>query len=326
MITSEWPTADCPGSGVFVAQQVRFLRSAGVDIDVFAFRGAKSPWRYLRAWSEVRKRLRRERYDLVHAQFGQSGLLALPKRLPLVVTFRGSDLQGVVGRSGRYLLSGSILKAVSRVVSLFADQIIVVSEAIAKHLPSERAYHVIPSGLDLERFQPGGQREARERLGLPAERRLILFGGNPDVSEKRFSLARDAVERLRRRWDVDLVVAKGVPQDLVPTYMSACDLLLLTSSHEGSPNMVKEALACNLRVVSVDVGDVRVRLGKSDGCVVCDDDRPETIAAGLEKVLRDTRPFDGRSLLVGLDERILSRRVVELYRRTCPGVCKIVDT
>ena len=98
MISSEWPSAEHPGSGIFIEQQARFLRSAGVDVDVVAFRGAKDPRRYVRAWIEVQRRVRAAEYHLVHAQFGQSGLLALPKRLPLVVTFRGSDLQGIVGR------------------------------------------------------------------------------------------------------------------------------------------------------------------------------------------------------------------------------------
>jgi len=96
--------------------------------------------------------------------------------------------------------------------------------------------------------------------------------------------------------------------------MSACDALLLTSAHEGSPNMVKEALACNLPVVSVAVGDVRERLSKVRGCVLCEDDRPETIARGIETVLSDTRPFDGRRGVTDLDEAALCRRLIAIYR------------
>jgi teichuronic acid biosynthesis glycosyltransferase TuaC len=313
MISSEWPSAEHPGSGVFIEQQARFLRRAGVDVDVFAFRGAKDPSRYLRAWIDVQRRLRGDDHHLVHAQFGQSGLLALPKRLPLVVTFRGSDLQGIVGRHGRYLWSGRVLRAASRIAARFADRIIVVSASLGQHLPGSRAYHVIPSGLDLELFQPGAKDAARQRLRLPASRRLILFGGNPDVAEKRFVLAREAVDRLHRS-DVDLVVAKGVSRELVPTYMNACDALLLTSRHEGSPNMVKEALACNLPVVSVAVGDVRERLSQVRGCALCEDDRPETIARGIETVLADTRPFDGRLGVTDLDEAALCRRLIAIYR------------
>ena len=101
MITSEW--ASDPGhTAHFIARQARFLRAAGVDVDVFAFRGGRRPLRYLTAWAKLQRRLRNgHHYDLVHAQFGQSGLLALPKRLPLVVTFRGDDLFGILGKDGR---------------------------------------------------------------------------------------------------------------------------------------------------------------------------------------------------------------------------------
>src|SRR5947199_6076991 len=146
MITSEWPSE--PGhTAHFIARQARFLSAAGVRLEVFTFRGGRHPLRYLAAWVRLRRRLARERYDIVHAQFGQSGLLALPKRLPLVVTFRGDDLQGIVGREGRYLWSGRVLRAASRIVARVADRIVVVAASLAHHLPGSRAYHVIPSGL-----------------------------------------------------------------------------------------------------------------------------------------------------------------------------------
>src|SRR5258707_15885499 len=129
MITSEW--ASDPGhTAHFIARQARFLRAAGVDVDVFAFRGGRRPLRYLTAWARLRRRLagNGHGYDLVHAQFGQSGLLALPKRLPLVVTFRGDDLEGVLNKTtGRLTARGRVLPLLSRAVARRADATIVVS-------------------------------------------------------------------------------------------------------------------------------------------------------------------------------------------------------
>src|SRR2546428_11044964 len=129
MITSDWPDhAIWGGTATFISRQVDFLRAAGVDVDVFRFRGAGKAMRYASAWLDVQRRLSRERYDLIHAQFGQSGLLALPKRLPLVVTFRGDDLEGVLSdATGRLTARGRLLPLLSRAVARRADATSVVS-------------------------------------------------------------------------------------------------------------------------------------------------------------------------------------------------------
>jgi glycosyltransferase involved in cell wall biosynthesis len=294
---------------------VDFLRAAGVNVDVFRFDGGRRPWRYMLGWLrlQARLRLRRGRYDLVHAQFGQNGLLAIPKRLPLVVTFRGSDLQGIVGRGGGITAPGRFLQWVSRLVARRADAVVVVSEHMKAYLPPRIDAEVIPSGLDLDLLRPHPRDEARRQLGLPLDRPLVLFAANPSLPRKRYPLAREAVRLLEKRMPLELVVAWGIPHAQMPLYMSACDALILTSVHEGSPNVVKEALACNLPVVSVNTGDVPERLRAVDGCELCPDDRPETLAAALERVLTRGQRVDGRRAVEHLDERLLARRMINVY-------------
>ena len=330
MITSEWPTPASPNDVPFIVQQVKFLRRLGVYVDVFHFRGSGNPVQYLRAWCGARARLSRRRYDLVHAQWGQSALLALPKKIPLVTTFRGSDLEGVVSETGRYTVSGRILKIISKLMARASDQVIVVSESLASHLPNLHC-HVVPSGVDLTLFRPIPQEEARRRLGLPMEKLLVCFAASPNRAVKRYSLAREAVTLLAPRFDVDLIVTSGVPRSLMPYYFSACDALLLTSSHEGSPNVLKEALACDLPVVSVDVGDARQRLSSVDGCFVCADARPETLAKSLSQVLEARRRIQGVAAVRDLSEGELASRVLAVYRSaarlTHPGaVCRVEGT
>jgi glycosyltransferase involved in cell wall biosynthesis len=320
MITSEWPSPQHINSGLFVVRQVEFLRRAGVDVDVFHFRGAKKLSNYVRAWRAARAKLEKNSYDLVHAQWGQSALLALPKKLPLIVTFRGSDLEGIVGKNGQYLLSSYILRAISRCMAYFADQVIIVSERVARRLP-KRTYHVIPAGIDLDLFVPMAQRQARVQLGLPRDKRLVLFPASPKNLLKRYELARSAVERVAGEFDCELVVASDVPHKEMPLYMSACDVLLLTSMHEGSPNVVKEALACNVPVVSVDVGDVRERIGSVNGCVVCEEDSPEALGEGLRRVFKQTNRINGRAAVRDLDESLLAQRVVSVYEQAV-GACE----
>jgi glycosyltransferase involved in cell wall biosynthesis len=105
-----------------------------------------------------------------------------------------------------------------------------------------------------------------------------------------------------------------VPHEEVPLHMSAGDALVFTSRQEGSPNVVKEALACNLPVVSVRVADVPERLRGVVGCELCDDERPETLAAALERVLRRKQRSNGREAAQALDERLLTARLIEVYR------------
>ena len=314
MLTKDWPSPGQPWRAPFVFQQYKFLAAAGADVDFFTFPGQKNPANYLRAWVDVRKRLRSRKYDVIHAQFGQSGMLALPKTRPLVVTFRGSDLEGIVGADGRFTAAGRLLRGISRTVARAADAVCLVSESMSRHLPAGVRYEIVPSGLDLELFKPGDRAAARRELGLPADGRLILFGGNPAVARKRHGLASAAVALLAARVPATLVAAGQVAHDRMPLWMNACDALLLTSVHEGSPNVVKEALACNVPVVSVDVGDVRQRIGGIPGCRVCADDRAETIADALAEVLARPGPFDGRSAVAELDERRLVRRMIDIYR------------
>ena len=141
-----------------------------------------------------------------------------------------------------------------------------------------------------------------------------MFAGNPAVPRKRFALAQRAVELLNDTLPAELVVAWGVPHGDMPLYMSACDALVFTSMQEGSPNVVKEALACDLPIVSVSVGDVAQQLTSVEGCELCADDHPETIAAALARVLRRSCRVKGRDAVRHLDERLLTQQLIGVYR------------
>ncbi len=315
MITSAWPHRGQEATTHFIERQATFLKAAGVDVDVYHFRGMRRPWRYPGAWVGAQYRLSRRRYDLVHAQFGQSGLMGLPKRIPLVVTFRGSDLLGIVrDTDGRRTLAGRALQWTSRMVARRADAVVVVSEHMKQSLPPGIPATVIPSGLDFALFHPIPRAEARQRLGLPPDQPLVLFAGRPSQGRKRYGLARRAMDIVQRSLPADLLVAWGIPHSDVPLYMNAADALVFTSMQEGSPNVVKEALACDLPVVSVPVGDVPGRIRDIEGCELCPDERPETIAAALERVLRRGSRIRGRTAVESLDERVLTAQLIELYR------------
>jgi teichuronic acid biosynthesis glycosyltransferase TuaC len=314
MVTSGWPE-QAHQTTHFVKRQAEFLRRAGVDVDVVAFRARMRLSVYLHAWREVRRRLATRRYDLVHAQFGNSGVLALGTGLPTVVTLRGDDLQGVIGKREQMTLKGYTIMALSRLVARRADAVVVVSSHMRERLPRGVDATVIPSGLDLELFRPIARDDARRRLGMDPNGRFVLFAGNPGEPRKRYWLAERTVGLLSDELRAQLVVAWRVPHQDMPYLMSACDALLFTSMQEGSPNVVKEALACNLPVVSVPIGDVAERLRGVDGCELVQDAQAEALAGALARVLRRGGRVDGRAAVSALDERRCTERLLAVYRR-----------
>ena len=314
LITSEWPVGGETYAGNFVKRQAKFLRRAGLDVEVFHFHGGKNPLNYLQAWARARPLLDRRRFDLVHAHFGQSGLLALPRRLPLVVTFHGTDVLGATSSvSDSHLRYEKILSRVSRFVAARADALIVVGDHMRPYLPNTKPISVIPCGIDLEIFRPLPKDVARAHLGLPQDEHLVLFVGDPMSPIKHGTLAQRAVEMVNASVPSRLLVASGVAPEEIPMYINAADVIVLTSRHEGAPNVVLEALACNRPVVSVDVGNVAERIAGIDGCHLCPDDRPETVARALEDVLRRNPRINGRATVSDADERFTVQKVIGVY-------------
>jgi len=176
----------------------------------------------------------------------------------------------------------------------------------------------VPSGLDLELFRPQPRDQVRTALGLSLQERLVLFVGNPALARKRFALAQAAVAALRPRQPTRLIVGWEMQHRQIADLMSACDALIVTSMQEGSPNSVKEALACNLPVVSVAVGDVALRLKGVAGCELCHNDRVETLAAALGRVLERRERIQGRSAVEHLNEVLLTRQLINIYRSVLP--------
>lgn len=314
-VTSEWPSERYPASGIFVQRQVSALASLGIEGRVFAFRGRASISQYLRAFWHLRDVLACGNYDLIHAHFGQAGLLAcLASRVPTVVTFHGSDVFGLGRNSGERVRS-ALLRTASRLAAYLASAVIVVSPEIKRELRNDDA-HVIPMNIDRHMFHPMLLEDLRSELGWSVNERIVLFIGDPKNPIKRFSLAKDAVRRAASAvsFPVALRVCDNVAPAKVPLYLNAADVLVITSEHEGGPLVLREALACNVPVVSVDVGDARQRLAKVPGCVLTEKDDAESISVGLIKVLTHHRRVDGSKGIADLDDHTLASRVLGVYR------------
>jgi len=297
VVTNMWPSPAAPSFGVFVAEQVEALRSRGVAVDVlFLGRGPKA---YLSGPAHIAARVLSFRPDVVHAHYGLTGAAcAAVPRLRFVVTYHGSDV--FLPRQRRW----------SRLASRRAALNICVSNGVRERLGATDA-EVVPCGVDIQHFRPLPREAARAQFGLPTDKKVVLFGGAKANPVKDFGLFEDAVQRSGQDWQVRTL--EGIDRKHVPTLMAAVDALALTSRHEGSPMVVKEALACGLPVVAVDVGDVRDWLkDPAHGYVV--ERRPEAVARALASVLAAPRPAGPPAeLLPLLDSAAIAARIERLY-------------
>jgi glycosyltransferase involved in cell wall biosynthesis len=332
-VTNMYPTSTDAASGTFVEQQVTGLRGLGLEVDLlFVNRRHASPFVYRTIGNRMRSSLQRFDADIVHVMYG--GVMAdlatkAVRDRPTVVTFHGSDLlgarsSGYVKRAMAYYGVRSSLAAAQR-----ATGIVVVAKALQQCLPT-RVNHskvrVIPCGIDLTRFKPMDQSECRQRIGWQKDGFHVLFNSNGDDPVKRPQLARAAMATLIRMGvRAEIHELRNLPNNEVPEWLNASDVLLLTSAHEGSPTVVKEALACNVPLVSVDVGDVKERIRDIEGCYLASPD-PDDLAAKLRLVYAGPRRVQARSTIEELSVKRTASQLRDFYeslRPPCSNAPKI---
>ncbi|MBV9122356.1 MAG: glycosyltransferase [Planctomycetes bacterium] len=322
-VTNMYPSAEFPASGTFIHQQIQGLRELGLDLDLlYVARREKGMKCYAEVARRLRKHLAEAAPELVHVMYG--GIMAkvvseTVTHRPVVVTFHGSDLLGEPSAGVvRRLLAWAGVRA-SLQAALRAAGVVVVSEGVRRALPANlpaAKVQVIPCGIDLDRFRPLDRRACRERLQWSPDRFHVLFQDGNGAPVKRPALARAAIAAARARGlDAELHVLRGVPNEEVPIWLNASAVVLLTSLHEGSPMIVKEALACDRPIVSVDVGDVAERLRGIQGCYLA---RPEAadLADKLLLVSEGPSSVRGRETLTELSLHRVAVRLKEFYEAT----------
>ena len=240
-------------------------------------------------------------YDLIHANNGKTAPFALTQiHKPIVLTLWGSDLMGSYS-------------FISRHSAKYCDEVIVRSEEMNEML--DRETHVIPAGVDLDIFKPMDQEKALNEVGWNPQEKHILFPASPERSVKNYPLARSVVESVNQQLEmtVELQTVTGVPHNQIPLYMNAADSLLLTSKREGSPNTVKEAMACNTPVVSTDVGDVRERLDGVDQSAVCESE--SELVDALVSILQLDKRSNGRKHVRDVSLERMGEQIIEVYEQ-----------
>ena len=237
----------------------------------------------------------------------------LQRQVPLVVTYHGSDLLGSRAQDGSLKRSNKLIVPAGRALARFADAVIVQSKQMAK-LVERTNVHIIPHEIDFDLFHPTERSEARQELSLDPEKKYVLFAANPENGVKNYPLARAAVDVLAHEDpNVELLVVYRESQERLALYMSAADALVFPSLSEGSPNVVKQAMACNLPIVATDVGDIREVIEGTDGCHVVDFN-VEHVVRALESILSERERSNGRERVSRFECSVVGQQLIDLYR------------
>ncbi len=305
------------GAGVvssFVQSQFDSLKAEGLDMVLFPIKG--KGWKgYLKAVFALRRLVKREQPDIIHAHYSTCGFVA--SLATMCMMHKPKILVSILGS---FPTRNAKWRRVRWAIQHLWDGALTKSERTRAQLGLNLP--VIPNGVNLEVFRVEPGAESREKVGFEADRKYIIWCSNPERAEKNWPLAEAAVKQLQitnNKLQISLVpVFNKTPQE-VCTYMNAADCLLLTSDSEGSPNVIKEAMACNCPIVTTDVGDVRERLANLDGCYVVQSQEPrvksQEVAEALEKALEFGKRTEGRKRIIEdrLEIKQIAKRIIEWY-------------
>ena len=288
----------------FIVEQVEALKKQGCTIEFFGLQG-KGLLGYLRNLPLLKRKIKAFCPDVIHAHYGLSGLLAnLQRHVPVVTTYHGSDIN-----------DKKVLPFSKMAMRLSAWNVFVSRKTLEIAKPKKK-YILLPCGIDLSDLQLTDRTESRRKMGLQDDRKYVLFAGAFDIPVKNAPLAKDTVACLQEN-QTELLELKGYSREEVTLLMCAADAFLMTSLTEGSPQVIKEAMACGCPIVSVDVGDVKERVEGLEGCFVSDSRNPNDLANLIGKAFAFGRKTDGRKKIVAdrLDNRLVAKQLFEIYER-----------
>jgi teichuronic acid biosynthesis glycosyltransferase TuaC len=305
------------GISPIVSNQLESLRGLVESIDYFSInqKGLKG---YFISFLKLRKFLKRNTYDILHAHYGLSGIISLfaKRKEKLIVSYMGDDLLGEHNIERKYTLKGKLLVFLNRQFIFSNDFTIVKSSEMALTIASIYNKTIIPNGVDFLQFKTRDKDVSRNFLGIPLEKKVILFVSNPSRPEKNYKLAIRAIEILDDSNIILLTIFNKPHSDLAIYYYTA-NVVLLTSFHEGSPNVIKEAMVCNCPIVSTNVGDVKWIIGDTPGCFMTSFDASD-VADQLRKALlfsEETGRTNGRNRIIelSLNSESVAKKILDIY-------------
>ncbi len=288
----------------FIYDQVESIKKVFPDVHFgYFFINGKGIKGYLKSFRELRCVLKQDNYDFIHAHFALSGLMAnFQRKVPVITTYHGSDINVFK------------IRVVSFLVALYSERNIYVSQKLLNKSILKLAYKsfVIPCGVNFQLFSPNNKSITRHEFGLSKNKKYILFSSSFENKVKNYPLARKSVEYINDE-NIELLPLKNYSRKQVSALLNRVDLALMTSLREGSPQFVKEAIACNCPVVCTDVGDVKDIFAKVEGCFISGMDHKD-IAANIIKGLSFGRLKYGQEQISFLDNNLIAQKIYNMYK------------
>jgi len=289
------------GISPIILNQGESLKEQKIELEYFTIKG-KGVKGYFKSIFMLRKYLKNNSPDIIHSHYSLSAFVAsLAGSKPLVVSLMGSDVKSKVWYKWMIKIFNY----------LFWQNVIVKSQDMYNDIKINNTY-IIPNGINMDRFKPIPKKIALNKLGWDSSKKHILFTSSPKRVEKNFKLAKEAYNLLANK-NLELHYLENIPNVDMPFYYNAADVVLLTSLWEGSPNAIKEAMACNRPIVSTDVGDVKQVLTETIGCYITEHNS-EKISEKINLALNYSQT-KGREQITHLDDILIAKKIIEIYKK-----------
>jgi teichuronic acid biosynthesis glycosyltransferase TuaC len=299
--------------------QIISLSHQGVEAEGFPITG-NSVFTYLRQSRQLRKHIRENDCDIIHAHYALCAITAVLARTgkPIVLSMMGSDILGEYDAPDSITFRSRIVIFISRIVQYFVTAVIAKSHNIYERIGRKKITVVVPNGVNMKRFQPMDKAKARHLLGLPHDKKYVLSLANPAHFWKNPGLTTKALQLLKHP-DLVLLTPYPLAHHGVPLYLNAADVFISTSWMEGSSNVIKEAMACNCPLVATNVGDAAWIVDDTAGCYLSNFDPADTaekLTAALSFAEKHNRTAGrNRILHLGLDEASVANRIIDVYKK-----------
>lgn len=309
-----YPSAAHTYNGIHVKEQIdHLLKHYPIDHQLYFINGFSSKINYFKSIFIANKLIAKKKFDLVHIHFGLSGLFVLFNpfiNIPVILTIHGSDINSTK-------LMG-LMKRITKRVAKRAKKIIILNEKMERLLlPYKERTVIIPCGINIDQFALN--RNNKKKCFL------VGFPGDKQRPVKNYILFEKIIDQLKiKGHEIEIIEFHNLSRAEVAEQLSRLDCLLMTSHSEGSPQIIKEAMVCNVPIVSSNVGDVGFVLDDVKNCYVIDSFGVEDYVEKLILLIntdQNSRITNGREKIrkLGLDQDAVCSKIFDLYESVING-------